>query len=256
MAAFVPSLPFYKTQHRTPQIESVSSNGPGFINYPRRLLAAPRLVCVQQKDAPSPKSRLPHLKKQLFSQLDGFNRGLDVDPDSDTMTSEEADVEETIEALEDDFPAQLPTKDSRMHGRWRLAYTSSAITRYFGGVSGLQRLLPNATVGTIIQLIDPEDGTSTFKENITFELPVIGNKVTLNIQVQGRLRATNEERQIWEPENVKCGVLSWFADNWKTFRAFQVTDVTYLDDELRITRGQTGGVAVFERITEDDEEEA
>ncbi|KAI0565227.1 PAP fibrillin [Gracilaria domingensis] len=247
MVGFVPTLQICRPQQQIPSTEDGPAKTFAYVRCRPRPSLAPRIVCVQQKDAPSPKSSVSDLKQTLFNRLQGFNRGLDIDPDAETMTAEEADLEEVIEALEDNYPPQFPTEDPRLSGQWSLAYTSSAITRYFGGVTGLQRLLPNATVGDITQTIVGEDGTSTFEESVTFELPVIGNEVSLDIQVQGRLRATSEERQIWEPENVKCGFFSWFADNWKTFRAFQIADITYLDDELRITRGQTGNVAIFQK---------
>ncbi|PXF46896.1 Chromoplast-specific carotenoid-associated protein C1, chromoplastic [Gracilariopsis chorda] len=210
-------------------------------------------ACLKQESARNPAPAVSPLKERLLSGIDNLDRGLSIDPDADTMTPEEADVEDLIEELEDNYPPQVPTKDPRNSGSWRLKYTSSSITRYFGGVTGLQRLLPNASVGEIIQEIDSEGGKCMFSEKISFEVPIVGNEVCLDIRIEGRMRAASEERQLWEPESVKCGVFSWFADSWKTFRAFQVADITYLDDELRITRGQTGSVSVFQKALSDDD---
>ena len=140
-----------------------------------------------------------------------------------------------------------------MDGKWKLAYTSSSITRFFGGLSGLQRLLPEGGVGEITQTISLEDGIATFDEILEYELPILGNKMQHTIQVDGNLRALDEERQIWEPEKIRFFRLNWWADSWKTLRAFQVADVTYLDKKWRIARGQTGSVSVFEKIDENDE---
>lgn len=220
---------------------------------PRRCRSPLKLfACIEQESARNPAKTVSRLKERLLSGLDNLDRGLSIDPDADTMTPEEAEVEDLIEELEDNYPPQMPTKDPRNSGSWRLKYTSSSITRYFGGVTGLQRLLPNASVGEIIQDIDDEDGKCVFSEKISFEVPITGNEVCLDIRVEGRVRAASEERQLWEPESVKCGVFSWFADSWKTLRAFQVADITYLDDELRITRGQTGSVSVFQKAQGDD----
>ena len=191
---------------------------------------------------------LPALRKQLEVALRGINRGLAIDADLPVLTSAEAQVEDILDILENNNPTPVPTKNPLMPGKWALIYTSSSITRYFGGVTGVQRLLPEGIVGEIYQIIDPEDGTSRFEEMVQWEIPMLGKAVDSVVVADGKIRATSEVRQMWEPMSVKSGFWSWFADNWKTLRAFQVADTTYLDDELRITRGQTGSVNVFRRV--------
>lgn len=158
-------------------------------------------------------------------------------------------IEDAIEGLEDLNEIELPTKHEFMAGDWELIYTSSSITRYFGSVTGFHRLLPEGNVGKIVQTIDTEDGTSVFRERISFELPIFGNEMESDAVCYGKLRAASETRQTWEPEYVQFYFFKRFADGWKTLRAFQVADTTYLDEDIRITRGQTGNVNVFRKLS-------
>lgn len=156
--------------------------------------------------------------------------------------------------MEDSTDCVVPTRDARVFGTWKLIYTSSSITRYFGGLTGLQRLLPDGSVGRIRQTIDAEDGTSVFDECISCDVPFRSRRANLLATVTGKIRSTSETRQVWQPETVRLAGFSRFAETWKTLRAFQVADITFLDDQLRITRGQNGSVCVFARWNEDDDD--
>lgn len=217
-----------------------------------RRLVMKRSASSQKKESspapPSPSSTLEDLKTGLKKALDGLNRGLNIDVDSPTMGQQEAQVEDLIERIEDLNDTEVPTKDPRMFGTWELLYTSSSITRFFGGATGLQRLLPEGQVGRVEQYIDPENGTSEVREELSFEIPVIGTPMKNVAVASGKIRATAEDRQAWDPEYVQFYFFKQFADGWKTLRAFQIMDTTFLDDTLRITRGQTGSVAVFEKV--------
>lgn len=187
------------------------------------------------------------LKQRLHTALRGLNRGLSIDPDAETMNDDEEAVEDLVDDLEHLNNIRVPTRDARMFGLWELVYTSSSITRYYGGATGLQKYLPEGRVGKIEQYIDAEDGTCEFREVISFEVPLLGKQLEGVATAKGMLRATSETRQIWEPRRVEFYFLKQFADSWKTLRAFQVADTTYLDEGLRITRGQTGSVNVFRK---------
>lgn len=187
----------------------------------------------------------------MLEALDGLDRGLSIDPDAATMGKQEALVEDLIEKLEDINTVDIPTKDPRLLGAWQLMYTSSSITRFFGGVTGVQRLLPEGEIGRIVQFIDLENGTSRFTEQVSYELPIVGKTVTSEAVVEGKIRPSSAVRLLWDAERVKMSWFSWFADGWKTMRAFRISDITYLDDNLRITRGQTGSVNVFARLEKD-----
>ena len=148
-------------------------------------------------------------------------------------------------------PVPIPTRDPCVFGQWRLIYTSSSITRYFGGLNGLQRLLPDGAVGRIAQNLDEELGSATITERLFFDVPFRADRASVDAVVTGKFRATSQTRFVWSPEKVRVAWFSWFAETWKTVRAFQVSDVTYLDEDLRITRGQNGSAFVYERFDPD-----
>lgn len=143
----------------------------------------------------------------------------------------------------------IPSRDDRMNGKWQLMYTNSTIARYSGGVTGLHRYFPDGNVKKIVQEIDIEDGSLTMSETIDFDVPFVDKRTSVTATVSGELRANSEIRQTWNAEKVRIFFFSWFADGWKTVRAFKVTDTTYLDDDVRITRGQTGSVCVFTKTS-------
>ncbi len=109
----------------------------------------------------------------------------------------------------------------------------------------MHKFLPGGSVGRIAMTADPDDGTWEFRETLFFE--VLGKEFDTEASVSGRVRALSEVRESWAPEKIKFYFLSFFADTWKTLRAFQVADVTYLDDFVKICRGQTGSTCVFVR---------
>ncbi|CDF37166.1 unnamed protein product [Chondrus crispus] len=138
-----------------------------------------------------------------------------------------------------------------MFGTWELLYTSSSITRFFGGATGLQRLLPAGEVGRVEQYIDAENGTCEVREELSFEVPIVGTPMKKIAVASGTIRATSQTRQAWDPKEVQFYFFKQFADGWKTLRAFQIADTSFLDESLRITRGQTGSVNVFGKRDDD-----
>lgn len=200
---------------------------------------------VQSKQTSPP--ALPSLKSELRSTLADLNRGLSIDADSIEPNSLEEAAEDLIEQIEDMNPTRNPARSVLLHGDWTLLYTSSRLTRYFGGVTGLQRLVAGGSVGRIGQHLDVEDGTAVVREEILFSRPFGGGRTGGEAVATGKIRFAGERRMVWEPEFVKFWWFRRFAEGWKTLRALQVGDITFLDAEMRIMRGQTGSVMVFVR---------
>lgn len=225
--AFTPSLPFRST---VPHHASSTT---------------PVRFITQANAAKSARADTSAVKTALMASLVGVKRGILTNPD-EGISAEEERVEELVESLEALNTCAIPTQSQHLDGRWRLIYTSSSITRFFGGVTGLQRLLPEGRTGEIFQVMNTEDGVMQFEEQLLFELPIVG-VIKWNVLIEGVLRASSPTRQVWEAETVKLAFFKWFADGWKTVRAFQISDITYLDDGVRITRGQTDSINIFER---------
>lgn len=180
-----------------------------------------------------------------------LNRGLSIDSGADAETDAEELVEDIAEQLEDRNLCAVPTASPDMDGKWELLYTSSSLTRFHGGLSGIQKYV-DGTVGRITQEIDTETGLCTFYEQISYSLPVVKKPAQVTVVVSGKIRAVNETRQMWTPESITASWFKLWAESWKSLRAFTVAETTYLDHELRITRGQTGSLTVFGR-TQDEE---
>jgi PAP_fibrillin len=186
------------------------------------------------------------LRHALVDALVGLNRGLTLDPDSETETPAEALVEDLAERLEDANICAEPTRSPLMTGSWELAYTSSTIARFHGGLSGLQKYV-EGDVGRIIQVIDLEDGTCVFSEQISYVMPIVKKPASVTVLVSGKIRAVSETRQMWTPETIKASWFQLWAESWKSVRAFTIAETTYLDKQIRITRGQTGSLSIFAR---------
>jgi hypothetical protein len=114
-------------------------------------------------------------------------------------------------------------------------------------VTGLHKYLPGGSVGRITQVVEPEDGTLRFVEQLAYKLPVVDRKAAMDVVVTGRMRSTSATRQMWLPEKVKASWFRSWAESWKTLGPFTIAETTYLDDLMRITRGQTGSIHIYAR---------
>lgn len=180
-----------------------------------------------------------------MGRLEGYNFGLDFDPDAEDLGDDENAIEDIIEQIEDTNDSELSTTDPRMNGTWDLVYTSSTISRYYGGLTGVHSYLPEGAVEEIKQEINIEDATCTMTERIRFEIPFSEREGHITVKVIGKLRLMGENRMVWNAENVMVGIFKWFAEGWKSLRAMTIVDLTYLNESVRIVRGQTGAVHVF-----------
>lgn len=185
------------------------------------------------------------LHTELLNALKYVNRGLDIDADETTESATEARVEDAIESLESTFDVAKPTSSPSRFGTWEFAYSSSAMTRYTGGLTGMQRFFPGGIVGAIILQVDEDEGTWLFRESIAYE--IFGQEFDVEMEVEGPVRALNDTREVWTPKKVRFYGLRFWAESWKSLRAFANTNVTYVDDYVKICRGPTGAAVVFVR---------
>ena len=185
------------------------------------------------------------LHTELLDALCDLNRGLDIDPDETTESADEARVEDAIESLESTFDVAKPTASESRFGTWQFAYSSSTMTRYTGGLTGMHKFFPGGAVGPITLQVDSDESTWIFRESISYEL--FGRDLAVDVQVEGAVRAVNDTREAWAPEKVRFYGIRLWAESWKPLRAFANTTVTYLDEHVKISRGSTGAAIVFVR---------
>lgn len=190
-------------------------------------------------------TRVKSEHRELLSALQGVNRGLEMDADSDEETEAEERVEDAIETLEAGNLSVSPSTDPRRIGEWELVYTSSPLTRFTGGLTGMQKWLPGGLVGRIAMTADGDDATWVFRETVAFEF--LGREFTTDLIVDGTVEAYTETREVWSPNRVRFYFFTLFGDSWKSLRAFANANTTFLDESVKISRGATGGVMVFVR---------
>ncbi|XP_022146842.1 plastid-lipid-associated protein 6, chloroplastic [Momordica charantia] len=198
---------------------------------------------------------LASLKLKLLSAVSGLNRGLAANED-DLQKADEAAKE--IEAV--GGPVDLSVDLDRLQGRWKLIYSSAFSSRTLGGSRPgppTGRLLP-ITLGQVFQRIDiiskdfdnivelelgapwplpPAEVTATLahkfevigsaKIKITFEKTTV--KATGNLSQLPPLEIPRIPDALRPPSNTGSGDF----------------EVTYLDSDTRITRGDRGELRVF-----------
>ncbi|CAA7390512.1 unnamed protein product [Spirodela intermedia] len=195
------------------------------------------------------------LKLKLLNTVSGLNRGLAASED-DLRRADEAAKE--LEAA--GGPVDLAGDLDKLQGRWKLVYSSAFSSRTLGGSRPgppVGRLLP-ITLGQVFQRIDivskdfdnivelqfgtpwplpPAEATATLahkfevigssKIRITFEKTTV--KATGNLSQLPPLELPRLPDSLRPPSNTGSGEF----------------DVTYADDDLRITRGDREELRVF-----------
>ncbi|CAH1423737.1 unnamed protein product [Lactuca virosa] len=178
------------------------------------------------------------LKKQLVGSFYGTSRGL-------TATSEtRAEVVELITQLEAKNPTPAPTEAlPLLNGKWILAYTS------FIGLGSTTAITTNAK----FEVRSPKRVQIKFDEGIigtpqltdSIELPenveFLGQKLDLS-PFKGLLTsvqdtASNVAKTISSQPPLKFSISQTNAESWLL--------TTYLDEELRVSRGDGGSVFVL-----------
>lgn len=142
-------------------------------------------------------------------------------------------------------------------GDWKLRYCSSAAVKFNKGLSGIGGSFPNGKFGGLTQRLL----FSRFKQDVEYteQIDVNPDTASFAVDVNGawELRKsislfTNQPCTMLyvEPDRVKYGPTSTRADHWKSLGPMNMLDVTYLDEDLRIMRGNTAtdSIFVFERI--------
>lgn len=192
-----------------------------------------------------------NLKTDLLENIAGKNRGL--------LTTEvdRAKILTIIDRLEDQNPNPKPLEvPVLLEGDWRLIYTTSK------GILGINRF-PLMQLGQVYQCIRPEqkkiyniaelqgvpfleglilveatfEAISAQRVNVFFHRLLIGSQRLMNYRFPKGLVEQLTAGKKFLPIDV--GINSKDNNGW--------LDVTYLDDDLRIGRGNEGSVFVLSR---------
>ena len=163
------------------------------------------------------------LKTKILNLADETNRGLTATPE------QEQEMQNLFEKLERMNPTKNPLLTEKVNGDWSLDYTTSDSIL---GKGGFPR------IGKIVQKIDTNNLSAENSEVVSYFGVKVPRKITAELS----------------PENGKftnvlfkkffLGPISFDAPD--SFRG--TLDITYLDDEVRLTRGDKGNIFVLTRM--------
>eukprot|EP00565_Helicotheca_tamesis_P004622 CAMPEP_0185730270 /NCGR_PEP_ID=MMETSP1171-20130828/9180_1 /TAXON_ID=374046 /ORGANISM="Helicotheca tamensis, Strain CCMP826" /LENGTH=578 /DNA_ID=CAMNT_0028399285 /DNA_START=409 /DNA_END=2145 /DNA_ORIENTATION=+ len=198
---------------------------------------------------------VPSVKPDLLSLL------LDIAEDEtripcglDCTEREEREISDIVAVLEQEPTNKVITQNGIIEtediiGTWDLLYSSSATMKYNEGLSGLaggvskfsglkQKLEGNKYISDAeyIETIDiPGDNSFDVRVTAGWELR---NSVSLFTGKPSTVLKVT-------PEMVYYGPTKQVADYWKSLGPMSSTDLTYLDDDLRVMRGTTSTDSIF-----------
>ena len=176
----------------------------------------------------------------------------------DANEREEEIVQNIVAALERNDAANVIKKTkgdiqpSDLVGDWKLLYSSSAAMKFNKGLSGIGGSFPNGRFGGLTQSLE----FAKFRQDVVYkeQIDVTPQAASFQVEVNGawELRKsislfTNRPCTMLsvEPNVVKYGPTSTRGDHWKSLGPMNLLDVTYLDEDLRIMRGNTASDAIF-----------
>jgi len=184
-------------------------------------LGIPVLVAKDKWDS----SRRSKLKEQILSLASDTQRGL-------TATDAQAEeMDELFSRLEKFNPTVNPitNTNANLNGDWSLDYTTSDSILGKGSFP---------KIGPIIQNIDTTTLSAKNSEVVRFGIVDVPRSVSAELSpVNGRVTDVNFKRFMLGPVGF---------DAPDTARG--QLDVTYLDDEVRLTRGDKGNIFVLTRM--------
>ena len=143
-------------------------------------------------------------------------------------------------------------------GKWELLYSSSSAMKFNKGLSGLGGSFPNGKFAGLTMRLE----SSKFMSDIEYleRIEVNPSSASFDVKVNGDwgLRKsvslfTGEPSTVLNivPERVEYGPTSTRADHWKSLGPMNMLDLTYLDDDLRVMRGNTSteNIFIYRRIS-------
>lgn len=201
-------------------------------------------------------------KKELLAAIAKINQDKDRLPCGlEATEKEQATVQEIVSALESNSDNIVSQKQGAIEmadvaGEWDLLYSSSAAMAYNKGLSGLGGSVPNGSFGGLKMKLT----ATKFMTDLEYveRINVVPDSASFEVTIDGdwELRSsvsifTGDPSIVLTvvPEKVTYGPTSTRADHWKSLGPTNMMDVTYLDGDIRIMRGNTAtsSILVFRR---------
>ena len=164
------------------------------------------------------------LKDQILDLSKQTNRGLTATPE------QQEEMQTLFSKLEKLNPTKKPLKGQLVNGEWNLDYTTSDSIL---GKGGFPR------VGPIVQVIDTNTLYAENREVVSyFGFIPVPRKVTAALSPQ------SDQLTDVQFKRFSLGPVGFDAP--ESFKGY--LDVTYLDEDLRLTRGDKGNIFVLTRM--------
>lgn len=199
------------------------------------------------------------IKDELIQKLENIQDNNDFEQSLpcglDTTERQQAEILQIVTALETEPQNICLNKKIQMEdlaGSWDLLYTSSSMMRFNKGLTGLGGSFPNGKFAGLRQnlilnkyitdveyteriAVNPEQNSFDVKVNGDWELK---SSVSLFTGAPSTILSI-------EPDKVVYGPTTTRADHWKSVRSMNLLDLSYLDNDLRIMRGNTSTDTLF-----------
>jgi hypothetical protein len=167
-----------------------------------------------------PSGKREQLKADLLKLSSETKRGLTA------TTEQEERIKELFEKLEKLNPTRKPLKSDEVNGVWSLEYTTSDSILGKGGFP---------KVGPILQMIDTKKLSAINSEVVNYFGIKIPGKVTADLSPQ------SDKLTDVQFKRFSLGPVGFDAP--KSFKGY--LDVTYLDKNFRLTRGDKGNIFIL-----------
>ncbi|KAL7470585.1 hypothetical protein ACHAXS_010831 [Conticribra weissflogii] len=189
------------------------------------LLLLPSLILLGPTSAffVAPNKARAELKTKILDLASETKRGLTATPD------QKQEMLQLFEKLEKLNPTKNPLKSPKVNGDWSLDYTTSDSIL---GKGGFPR------IGPIVQNINTGDLTAQNSEVVSYFGIPVSRKVT------AALTPKNSQFTDVKFKRFTLGPIGFDAP--ESFRG--ALDITYLDDEVRLTRGDKGNIFVLTKM--------
>jgi hypothetical protein len=212
----------------------------------------------EEKQPSAEPSLANEAKVQLLALMDQINSDGDRLPCGLESTEREEKVVMDIVNQLEQAPSNVVTQKkgniqlTDMAGSWELLYSSSSAMKFNKGLSGLGGSVPNGKFAGLVQNLQ----ASKYMTDVEYieRIEVNPSSASFDVIVSGDWDLsqsvslfTGKPSTIMtvEPARVMYGPTSTRADHWKSLGPMNMLDLTYLDDDLRVMRGNTSTDTIF-----------
>ena len=196
-------------------------------------------------------------KIELLDAIADMGRANELPCGLDATELEQREILSIVELLETDSTNMIRSQQGiiapqELSGEWELIYSSSSAMKFNQGLTGLGGSVPNGQFSTLKQKLISTKFLSDVEYNERIEMFDVTVTGTWDLRTSVSL-FTGEPSIVMNvvPDRVTYGPTSTRADHWKSLGPMNMLDISYLDDNLRIMRGNTSidTIFVFRRIS-------